>query len=116
LRAEAGEIQMAFLKYGYTEAVELCKDKYNDSSSVIAKSYEEWLKNNKTEIDAAFKQLEQEAAVDPVKAKKLPTLESYVRGLFKKEFLDMSAEETAPICLTEKGYLEKYDLERISKH
>jgi len=113
--AEA-DIRIAFLMYGYMEAVEFCTYRHHGSYDVIAPSYERWRKDNDPGIEAAFMQLEQEAAVNPVKAKKLVTLETSIRSSFQKDFLEMPAEQSAPMCFTEIGFLERFDSRRISRY
>jgi hypothetical protein len=111
--AEA-DIRIGFLMYGYMEAVEFCTYRHHGSYDVIAPAYERWHQDNDRGIKAAFIQLEQEAAVNPVKAKKLATLETSIRSSFQKDFLEMPAEQTAGMCFTEDGFLERFDSNHLS--
>lgn len=114
--SEPHPIELVVLNHGYSEVVDLCTFKHHGSYDVVAPAYSEWYTANKEAINLAQKALEEEAADDPIKAKKLPQVERFSREQFRQLFLKIPAEETALLCFDKDVFLQMFDSEKRSRH
>lgn len=107
--AENRNIKILTLNYGFKEAIEFCQYKHHGSYTIVSEAYESWYLENRDEIEKAHQELEKEAAEDPIKEAKLPQLEPYARGMYRKSYMELSNEESALMCFDKETILELFD-------
>jgi len=96
--AEKSNIGIVTTYYAFDEIREFCRWKHHGSSPIVDTQFQEWKKQNKSILAAAFLELEKEAANDEVKAQKLPHMETYLRNIWQDRYINMDAEISGYLC------------------
>jgi len=109
INAENSNFEKVVNNYQFKEMIDYCKYKHHGSYENITNEYNHWYSDNEQSIELGLKDLEKEAATDPIKAKKLPMFETYVRSRFQQVLLELPSEESAPMCFFENVARSMFD-------
>jgi len=101
INAENSNFEKVVNNYQFKEMINYCTYKHHGSYENITSEYNHWYSDNKQSIELGLTNLEKEAKADPIKAKKLPLFEAYVRSQFQPILLELPAEQSAPLCFVE---------------